>query len=190
MTIATHDPPKIPGRRVRIERLKTQIMARKGSFVEDVNPFLRSVALWRASQGERSRIQVRAAYLRELVKLAPLVIGEDWSLAGNHLPTAHIGLNRPDCENPEHVQQLRALGILPEQVKGVLDAVEQWDTGRTCAIGETDPAYQLGLGRVNREDSRIVFWASGHIENHSIRDYAKVLKMGFAGIREEVEKLL
>ena len=56
MTIATHDPPKIPGRRVRIERLKTQIMARKGSFVEDVNPFLRSVALWRASQGERSRM--------------------------------------------------------------------------------------------------------------------------------------
>ena len=112
MAVITHHPPKTSRRRTRLERLKTRIMARKGSFVKEVNPFLRSVALWRASKRERSRIQVRAAYLHELVELAPIVIEADWSLAGNHLPTAHIGLSQPDSGDPEHLAQLQALGRL------------------------------------------------------------------------------
>ena len=190
MTTSVQQSPKTAERPERLDRLKSRIMARKGSFVEDANPFLRAVALWRASSQERSRVQVRAAYLHELVKLAPIMIEADWNLAGNHLPTARMGLEKPESNDPAHLEQLLELGVTPDQAEGVTEAVEQWGVDRLYAVGEADPANRKGLGGWNREDSRIVYWASGHIENHSIRDYAKVLRMGFQGIRKEVERQL
>jgi len=79
-TMAVHDVPA-----TRIDALKSDAMAHGGCFMEDLNPFVRDVALWRAAQGERSRVQVRAAFLHELVALAEIEIRPGWRLAGEHL---------------------------------------------------------------------------------------------------------
>ena len=60
-------------------------MARHGSFVPNANPLLCDVALWRSFEPGQSRVQRRAAFLRERVALAPIEIGSAWSLAGERL---------------------------------------------------------------------------------------------------------
>jgi hypothetical protein len=179
-----------PGLSERIVRLRSQIMARRGSFVGDVNPFIRSVALWQAAQPGRSRVQVRAAYLHELVKLAPIDIADDWTLAGNHLPTQQARLAQPDPSDPEHRQLLQELGVAVEEIAGVRDAVIRWQECHSYAAGEVGSELQMGAGKWGTTDSRTVFWAAGWIENHSIRDYASVLRVGFQGLRSQIEEAL
>jgi formate C-acetyltransferase len=70
----------------------------------------------------------------------------------------------------------------------VCDAVAAWSRGAaTWAMGEIDPDSSLGIGSWGDGRTDTVYWASGWIENHSIRDYAKVLRIGFHGIRREIE---
>ena len=110
----------------RIERLKTSIMERRGSFPAKPDPFVRAVALWRASDQVKSRVQVRAGYLHEIVKIGGIEIESDWTLAGNHLPTAQVGLDIPCAANPEHRQRLEKLGIQPDKFAAIQDCVERW----------------------------------------------------------------
>lgn len=173
----------------RIARLKEEIMARGGSFNPQVNPFVRSVALWRAARPGRSRLQVRAAYLHELVKLASLQIEPEWRLIGNHLPTAQVDFMIPDPGLPEDLRQLQALGVGASQVESVAQAVRQWHTLRWAAVGEAKSEVGRGQPGPNN-DSTTVFWSIGWVENHSIRDYARVLRIGFAGLRQEIETQL
>ena len=172
----------------RIGRLRTSIMARKGSFPTETNPLARSAALWSAMGEGRSRVQVRAGYLRELVRQARVEIEADWTMAGNHLPTGLTGMPLPDPANPEHVERLGQLGVPPDKIQGVRDAVTRWQQGVSCAVGEAPAELQKGKGNWGGTDTRIVFWSLGWIENHSVRDYAKVIRLGFAGIREEIER--
>ena len=165
-------------------------MKRRGSFPDNVNPFSRSVALWRASGNAKSRVQVRASYLLELVKLARVEIEADWTLAGQHLPTAHIGLVVPEDGNPKHQQQVEELGIAPSDIAKVRECVLRWREPPRCSVGAPAPESMKGMGGWGASDSRTVFWSFGWIENHSIRDYAKVLRMGFQGIRQEIEQTM
>jgi len=179
----------------RVERLRDEIMERKGSAPTGVNPFTRSVALWRASGGGRSCAQVRAACLLEQVRLAPIQIEPEWRLVGNHLPTTCLGFESPDPDNTDHMAALRTLGVTGDDIAAVRQAVEDNPVGRNpgnapYATGETRADMELGRGGWGGDDSRTVYWANGWIENHSIRDYAKVLRLGYAGIREEVEEQL
>ena len=170
------------------EKLKTTIMARKGSFPSHVNPLARSVALWRASVAGGSRVQVRASYLYELVKLASIEIEPDWALAGNHLPTAHIPLPPPDPDDPEHVVQIQELGVPQEQIPAVRDAVILWEETARRAIEEASSDHPRRGGSCGNGDHKRVFKGIGWCENHSIRDYAKAIRVGFNGIRQEIER--
>ena len=57
----------------RLAALKKDVMERKGSWVRNLNPFFWDVALWKAAKPGQSRIQQRAAFLRELVRLAQTI---------------------------------------------------------------------------------------------------------------------
>ena len=170
------------------EKLKTTIMDRKGSFPKTVNPFLRSVALWRASGAGSSRVQVRASYLHELVRSAPIEIELDWTLAGNHLPTAHIALQIPDPSDREHVVRMQELGVPQEKIQAVRDAVTRWEEEARHAFEEPCPDHLKGAGSLRGGEPETVFVGNGWTENHSIRGYAKVIRIGFSGIRQEIEK--
>ena len=54
------------------EHLANDAMDRKGAFPRNVNPFSRSVALWRGSAAGGSRVQARASHVHELVKPSPI----------------------------------------------------------------------------------------------------------------------
>ena len=169
----------------RIQRLRQQIMERRGSWVHDPNPFERDVALWRARGPELSIVQLRAALLREVVKQATIRIYPDWRLAGEHIPQ---GFGDLDPKNPEHLARLVELGVTEDDVESVHQIVREWtaNRGRPHAIGETDPENRKGNSG-NDWGHPNVYLAWGATENHSIRDFAKVLRIGFKGIRDEIE---
>ena len=173
----------------RIAALRSQVMERKGSFVCDGNPFERDVALWCATREGRSRVQVRAALLHELVKIATLQIPEGWTLAGEHLPH-RFAWPYPGEPDEEQIARVRELGLTDNDISAVGEACRTWHLGRTGAlsraVGETDPDNVKARGSWGGQAGE-VYWAWGWAENHSVRDYAKVLRLGFRGIRREVE---
>jgi formate C-acetyltransferase len=181
----------------RIAALKDDVMQRGGSFIQDLNPFLRDVALWRAAKPDRSRVQVRAAFLHELVSLADITIGPKWHLAGEHLlsgPGMPFGFQASPDEalDEKSLAQLADLGVCEEEVDTVRTKVQQWinPPAPLYAFGELSPETRLGRGFWGPADPNVVYWAGGRVENHSVRDYAKVLRIGFRGIKQEIQQHL
>ncbi len=169
------------------EQLKRDVMDRGGSFPRWENPFSRTVALWRAVKDAPSRVEGRAAYLHELVKLASIEIDPGWTLAGNHLPTERQGLPLPDANDPDDVRLMVQLGVAPEQFADVAGAVTRW-------LNDTTPSYQdlpaedrIGQGPWGDVGPDRVFIGGGWVENHSIRDFEKVIRVGFNALRREIE---
>ncbi len=183
----------------RLARLKERVMQRQGSFAADSNPFLRDAALWCAARDGRSRVQVRAELLLQIVKRASIEIGADWTLAGEHLaPSVHgfgFAFQSEPCQAP--LERLYELDIAPEDAPRVRDLVRNWLRCPGSVDGALG-AYAVGMSRPGSERARsncgtppsFVYNGNGWIENHSVRDYAKVLRIGFSGIRREVEERL
>ncbi len=165
-------------------------MERKGSFIKNINPFVHDVAIWKSYRSEMSRVQHRAAYLKTLVELSPLEIPPGWQLAGEHLPTASQSFGFLSKLKPRDKRRLSEFNLSKEEIKQVKSAVEEWTSFQMkrefCETGETSPELLAGKGDWGYS-GQTVFWGSGWVENHSIRDYAKVLQLGFAGIKAEVE---
>ena len=177
----------------RLTALRDEAVERGGSFAEGFNPFTRDVALWRAYRAGRSCVQVRAGLLHELVRLAPVTIRPRWALVGEHLI---IAPNRTDFvlareQAQEQIDRIHELGVTAEDIPAIREAVTRWTAERQglyCAIGEVDTVDAAGAfdGHTNRG----VFMAKGWMESHSVRDYAKVLRVGFDGIRRDIEERL
>jgi formate C-acetyltransferase len=169
----------------RLRRLRDSIMSRGGAFVGDFNPYCRDVALWRAMQQPRSVVQVRAAFLRELVALAPIEIPADWTLAGEHLHgLRHCGFRlRGDGDHGRVVE----LGVSLEQIPQIRQAVQNWEQRKLVPHDVGQPDKQSLLGRCEWFNKNGVFMAGGWVENHSVRDFAKVVRIGFGGIREQIQ---
>ena len=177
----------------RIAAVRKDIMERKGSFVRQIELMSLPVAWYRAQGNGRSLTQLRAAFLYQQVALAPVEIGPHWRFAGEHLPQATQWMPvQVDLTDPAIGQSLEALGVPAEEWAAVAQAAETWYVHRTVAIGEEEAQFRQGSGNPwnGTADTTGVFAASGWMENHSIRDYAKVLRLGFTGIKQEIEALL
>ena len=162
------------------EQLKCDVMDRGGSFPRWENPFSRTVALWRATKDAASRVQGRASYLHELVKLATIEIDPGWTLAGNHLPTERQGLPLPDSNDPDDVRLMAQLGVAPEQFADVASAVSQWESGVFPAyddlpeedrIGQVDRQSPFNEGRRNGGPDRIPGAVEIHLQHHLAVDH-------------------
>ncbi|NLX06331.1 MAG: hypothetical protein GXY33_14430 [Phycisphaerae bacterium] len=170
------------GRSPRVGRLVEQIMSRGVSFLREAEPFARELALYRAPE-ELSAVQTRARMLLELVKLSRLEVYEDWSLAGEHLcqfwPLA-------DEKWEARIPELERLGVPADRVGRLRDRVLRFGLhrGPFYAIGPGTPEYSRGLGTWSADSK--AYWAYGWSENHSVRDYPKLVRMGFAGLRDEI----
>jgi trans-4-hydroxy-L-proline dehydratase len=163
------------------EKLKKDVMARGGSFIEKFNPFLRNYVHWKAISTENSPVEIRGRLLLELVKRAPLEIRPDWTLAGEHMSTAP-GAVAP--ENPEeNYQRLVAEEKIDVAFADIQDLLEGY-TSRASFLQSDAPGKYCGWNFTGTDK---VYSARGWIENHSIRDYAKLLRLGFGGIKKEIE---
>ncbi len=196
-TLLQHKASHSGGTGSRRDALRADVMARQGSFVLNANPLLCDVALWRAFVPGQSRVQRRAAFLRELVALAPVEISAEWTLAGEHLRPLNTGVGASN--DPAHAPRFAELGIDATEAEAVRRCANAWngDTGTgmprgtlQADVGVPAPGSEAGQGGWGGITGRDVFWASGWVENHSVRDFAKVMRIGFAGIMDEVDTAL
>lgn len=182
----------------RLARLRADVMSRRGvlaqahnnrcgSWVPDANPFARTAALLRAWGPGLSVGEVRASTLLELVRLSEVRIYADWRLAGEHL-TGQALVSPDDPRFREQNERLGEYDIGPGDLERVRTVLRRWhevSRGRTWATlgrGSFDSAAEQ-----NTPWGQSVYTAIGWIENHSIRDYPKLLRVGFAGLRREIE---
>ncbi len=181
----------------RRDALRADVMARHGSFVGNANPLLCDVALWRSFEPGQSRVQRRAAFLRELVALAPIEIGAEWTLAGEHLRPLHTGVGA--SSDPALAGRFAEFGMDAAEAEKVRCCALAWNDDSETAVprgtfradvGRPAPGSEAGQGGWGGATGRDVFWSIGWVENHSVRDFAKVVRIGFAGILDEVEVAL
>lgn len=179
----------------RLACLRTTTVAQQGAWNPEVDATICDVALWKAMRPGQSRVQRRAAFLPELVNLAPMRIGADWRLAGEHLWPL-CGKRVLDLSAAETASLKKTFGLDDAAIDALQQMVRVWTAHEgTLPVGATD--VDVGLATADSSQGRgvwsaedhlgKVYWSWGWIENHSIRDYAKVLRIGFAGIRSEIE---
>ncbi|MBN2450855.1 MAG: hypothetical protein JXR77_10730, partial [Lentisphaeria bacterium] len=159
---------------------------RCGSWVPDANPFARTAALLRAWRPGLSVGQVRAATLLELVRLSEIRIYPGWSLAGEHLTGQRlIGIDDPAFRDQR--ERLAEYGIGPGDFDRVREVLRRWHEATAArvpaAVGQA--SFDCGPEQATPQ-GQAIYTAVGWIENHSIRDYPKLLRIGFAGLREEI----
>jgi pyruvate-formate lyase len=168
----------------RIHALLADVQGRKGSFLpaDASDPFLYDKALQRAQRPHRSIVQIQAGLLAEVVDGAPIAIYPGWRLAGEHL-----AVRGPSFGMVNPAQPRAALGLPAAEEAALERLVRQWADRRRPWPLQVGDAGASGLATPTGWGGHPAYWALGWIENHSIRDYAKVLRLGFAGIRAEVE---
>lgn len=178
----------------RLRRLRDAVVVRQGSWVAGQCPCLLDLALWRGTRPGQSRVERRAALLLEVVRAAKLEIGADWRLAGEHLwPREHQGVGALTAPARDAVKA--AYALTDAELEQMQQAARAWggDGGLFPGgmpfvdVGQATPDFERGRGVWSTEPHRSkAYWGNGWIENHSVRDYAKVLRLGFNGIRAEI----
>ncbi|MBT7161638.1 MAG: hypothetical protein HN904_02610 [Victivallales bacterium] len=192
-----HREPRV-GMTERIERLKKDVLSRqsplpqhhnsrRGSWLPDGNPWTRNVALHRAWQPGMSVGEVRAATVRGLAQLSEVQLRPDWQIIGEHF-TCQGFVNLDDAGLREQLPRLAEFGLGEDDIPALKDAQRRWHENHRGATfaGVGTPAFNQ---RPEEHDERgnTVYMSVGWVENHSIRDYPKLLRLGFAGIQAEIE---
>ncbi len=138
---------------------------------------------WMRSAGACLPIR-NAEALANVIEHMPAVAVGDEPLVGEH-GNDHAMVNfRPSC-GPEVVARARAAGLPEDHV----DRMEQWLDADPFRWMELAPVVSWPDPlRLLQERSVVQVW--GTDLNHSIRDYAKVLRLGFSGIRAEADAAL
>ncbi|MGI6494666.1 MAG: pyruvate formate lyase family protein [Kiritimatiellia bacterium] len=172
----------------RIARLRDEAVRRGGSFACAYPPCLDDAALWRAWEPGMSVVQVRAAMLREIAAIAPVEIGPDERIVGLHLRPLNAGwLGRGDLADADYAARLGELGVPADQADDATRKAARWlsrtDLPSEIGVAADDSHLGRGAWEGNGQD---VFWAFGWMENHSIRDYPKAVRIGFGGLRDEI----
>jgi formate C-acetyltransferase len=182
----------------RIERLKADVLSRqsplpqhhnsrRGSWLPDGNPWTRNVALYRAWRPGMSVGEVRAATLLELVRLSEARLFPEWRIAGEHF-TCQSFTSFDDPKLQEKLPRLAEFDLGEEDIPAMKDTQRRWhETSRGATFSKVGlPAFDRGPEE--RDDrGNTVYMSVGWVENHSIRDYPKLLRVGYAGLRAEIE---
>ncbi len=185
-------------RKSKLELLKQDVTERHGSFVPEMNIFRRDLALWNSAVNYgQSIITTKGGLLLELVKTVTIKIFPHWTLAGEHLiyssekhsQNAFFGFKHAVVE--EHLEELEAMNFSEEQAVAIPELVKKITQLRGNLVGHPKPEsgkepYEDAYHQKNLE----ILLARGWMENHSIRDFAKLVKIGFSGLKKEVRNEL
>ena len=172
----------------RQQRFLNRIKERNGSFPENSNPMLRDAAQFLAFAPERSLAQIRAFTIYESAKRMPLAFDPDSRLAGEH-----FNHGSGDTAERDDAEKQRFLDMLGDFQLATIRETAQKLRQRFSAVsaGECTPGGAAGkcTGWLHSlpGEAAPVFLSAGWKENHSIRDYAFLLKHGFGGIRRRIE---
>ncbi len=170
------------------------VKKRKGSFVADFNPMVRELAFFRAWEmqedaNEKCLLEIKADMVLKLSELAPVAIYPGWTLAGEHmLPTQWSIFGRDTLKNRQ--EQTEALEQLDNsiQLDKVTAGIDNYNTRHSATVpGPLKDSIRPYLAGWQDSDTCSVIMGGGWVENHSIRDYAKLIKVGYSGLIKEVE---
>jgi formate C-acetyltransferase len=183
----------------RIEFLKQDVMTRTcvfetghnshhGSWVKDQNVWARDVALKRARQKTGSWVQLKAAILKELTNTSKIAIYPQWTLVGEHLGECAFASLKEDAWIKEYLPQLSDYGLSEKDLSLVRENVEWFHT-----YDKTTEAGEASFDKTHEQNNGFglsIYLARGWMENHSVRDYAKLIRIGYGGIKAEIKQLL
>lgn len=183
---------------LRIERLKADVLSRhaplpqhhnsrRGSWIPDGNPWTRNVALHRGWRPGMAVGEIRAATLLELVRLSEIRLFPEWRLAGEHF-TCQSFTNFADERLKNDLPRLAEFGLGEADIPALGNTLRRWhETHRGATFTQVgSPAFNQ-TPEERDERGNTVYMSVGWVENHSIRDYPKLLRIGYAGIRAEIE---
>lgn len=176
----------------KLTLIRNDIKTRKGSFIPELNPMWRDVAIFHAARSQRSRLQVRAASIHELTKLIELAIYPGWTLVGEHLnPGNSITYGMYSLHDEK--DRCAALDLIgyDDKFDDIKKAVDEFRCCNCATVpGEVSSANAAGAGDWNSTTTEDVYRGLGSLENHSIRDYDKLLRVGYGGLKKEIESEL
>lgn len=178
----------------RQQALLQKIKEKGGSFPDNPNPMLRDAARFLATRPERSLSQIRAMTVYESAKLMPLTFDSASRLAGDHF-NHFFGDDLPG-DDAEKQRNLDKLGSF--RLAELREAAELQQKNRCVAIAAGECPTETLSGKAGGwpalppapGKAAPVYNPGGWIENHSVRDYAFLLKHGFGGIRKLAERRL
>ncbi len=174
----------------RVQMLKQDVMSRKGSFIPELNLMWRDVALYNIDKRhDMSLLQQRAANVYELIKIVPIMINPGWTLAGEHVnpPLGWQGLVwgfRSSLNENECKDELQKIGYADKFDEIKVAVKSFWTHSSATAPGVF---FEDNLRGIPMEGRNEVFWSHGCKENHSIRDYALLMRCGYGGLKRKIE---
>lgn len=152
-----------------------------------IEPWLHAyyfMAGWMAAAGQPLP-QRQCAATAHVFAHMPVRTHPDDLLAGEHGLTNFFPLVCFGGAGAHHADDIRASSLLPRQQEELIGWLQAepfaWRNAAPVA-GEPEELQRL------QENGTVAVWGSDL--NHSIRDYGKVLRLGFAGIRAEVDTAL
>lgn len=176
----------LPSLPARLDRLRERAI-RRGDGTGGT-PCARALAMMRAERQHPgcSWVEHRAYTLKCLAEEAPLIITEDELLVGEHLfsrETEALDFGRWDDAAR---RQLETAALAPAEKDALCRFMDEHARRRAAPCARTgEPPAEF-----RNHCTKGVYWAGGWSENHSVRDFARVIRRGWGGLRREVERYL
>ena len=169
----------------RILRLRGRVLADGGAARGE--PGYRALARMLAHTKYRAVTwgQRRGFGLKALAEAAPLAIGRDDRLVGEHLFSEATFSLDFGLFDEVAAKQLEATSFDTETKAQIAEylRVEKIEYSAPAAFTGGESDVDLGGGWNSG-----LFWAHGSAMNHSVRDFGKVVRIGFSGIRKEIDE--
>jgi formate C-acetyltransferase len=125
--------------------------------------------------------------LFQLVELTEVQIRPEWSLAGEHMTGQ--ALADPDAPHlSDQLGRLAEYGLDAEDAAALKTTMLRWHTVTRGAFSGVGSARFDCAPEERSEFGHTVYMARGWMENHSIRDYPKLLRIGYGGLLAEIER--
>jgi formate C-acetyltransferase len=130
--------------------------------------------------------EVRAATLLELVQLSEVRFYPEWRIAGEHFGCQSF-TNLDDPNLRDRLPRLAEFDLGEADIPAIKDVQRRWhETSRGATFSGVGTGSFANGPEEHDERGNTVYMSVGWVENHSIRDYPKLLRMGFAGLRDEI----
>lgn len=169
----------------RLESLRAATLARNEDLSPHRAPLIFDVYKTHSSD---PLLLLRAKAMARILREFPVVIRPDEIVVGEGIGEAMTHWGFPEFWGETHEQRKDKIAKLnlDDGLKGKLIEISQ-----ECGVFQC----RTGLGRFLYEPFKAdigagVFFGWGHCRNHSVRDFAKLLRLGFRGILQEVEDAL
>ena len=155
---------------------------------------LRDVAMMHALETpDRNIAELRAATVLELTRITPFVLEDDALITGHFMCMIWMaGAENRDATKDAEILRKYGIELSPTEVRRRRETAFAFGGRPATGPGSFSSEMTSGFQSMTPSGQWVSYpiWGLGHIENHSVRGYAKLLAMGFGGLKREVESAM